>query len=130
MKAVLEGNFRISSEFNPSGRVHPITGQTKPHKGIDLAGVPKGNAVYTPTDGVVILAAISSSAGNWVKIQSGNKVFVFMHLNKFIVKNKDFVKKGQQIGEVGTTGQSTGVHLHYQVEENGVAIDPKPYINF
>jgi len=128
MSAVLDGNYKITSDFGM--REHPITKEKKMHNGVDLAGVPKGNAVRSCTDGIVKLAQFSNSAGNWIWIVKNNLKYVFMHLNSLEVKAGEFVTKGQRIAGVGTTGASTGVHLHFQVEENGKPIDPKPYIKF
>ena len=128
-QTILNGNYSISSDFAPSGRVHPIDGVNKPHNGIDLRCALE-TGVLSPVDGLVIIAAKSESAGNWVHIKDGVSTFIFMHLNSMNVKKGDLVKKGQRIGGAGTTGRSTGVHLHFEVRVNGLPIDPKPYINF
>ena len=125
-KSVLDGNWRITSPFGM--RIHPITKETKMHNGIDLAGVPINTSVYTPIDGVVTTSMLSVSAGNWVVIKNGNTEVEFMHLNIRDVKKGDTVKKGQKIGGVGSTGASTGVHLHIGAKVNNQYIDPKPYI--
>lgn len=104
-------------EFEPGG-----------HKGNDYAA-PTGTPTYAAADGVVTIAGYSSSAGNWVVIDHGDGLVTkYMHHSKLCVTAGEHVKKGQQIGEVGTTGQSTGPHLHFQVEVNGVPVNPDDYL--
>lgn len=97
------------------------------HKGNDYAA-PQGTPTYAAAAGTVIIANFSSSAGNWVVIDHGNGLVTkYMHHSRFLVSAGQTVRKGQQIGEVGSTGQSTGPHLHFQVEVNGVAVRPDDY---
>lgn len=97
------------------------------HKGNDYAA-PTGTPTYAAADGSVIIANYSDSAGNWVVIDHGNGLITkYMHHSRILVSAGQNVRKGQQIGEVGTTGQSTGPHLHFQVEVNGVAVKPDDY---
>ncbi len=98
------------------------------HKGNDYAA-PVGTPTYAADNGTVIIAGWSDSAGNWVVIDHGNGlVSKYMHHSRILVSQGQTVKKGQQIGEVGSTGQSTGPHLHFQVELNGVAVHPDNYL--
>ena len=98
------------------------------HKGNDYAA-PVGTPTYAADDGVVTVAGWSDSAGNWVVIDHGNGLVTkYMHHSKNVVSQGQTVKKGQKIGEVGSTGQSTGPHLHFQVELNGVAVNPDDYL--
>ena len=98
------------------------------HKGHDYAA-PEGTPTYAAAAGTVIIAGYSSSAGNWVVIDHGNGLTTkYMHHSSLCVVQGQYVEKGQQIGCVGTTGQSTGPHLHFQVEENGVAVNPDKYM--
>lgn len=98
-----------------------------PHKGNDYAA-PAGTPTYAAAAGKVTIAGWSYSAGNWVVINHGNGLVTkYMHHSFLCVSTGDYVEKGQQIGGVGTTGYSTGNHLHFQVELNGVAVSPDAY---
>lgn len=97
------------------------------HKGNDYAA-PVGTPTYAAADGTVTIAGWSDSAGNWVVINHGNGLVTkYMHHSRLLVSAGQIVKKGQQIGEVGSTGQSTGPHLHFQVEVDGTAVRPDDY---
>ena len=97
------------------------------HKGNDYAA-PVGTPTYAAAAGRVIIAGYSSSAGNWVVIDHGNGLVTkYMHHSSICVSAGQYVERGQQIGAVGSTGQSTGPHLHFQVEKNGVAVSPDQY---
>ena len=99
-----------------------------PHKGNDYAA-PTGTPTYAAAAGTVIQAGLSNSAGNWVVINHGNGLVTkYMHHSSICVSSGQYVEKGQQIGYVGSTGQSTGPHLHFQVELNGVAVSPDSYM--
>ena len=90
-----------------------------------------GQAVptYAAAAGTVVIAGWSNSAGNRVVINHGNGLVTkYMHHSALCVSAGQTVSKGQQIGLTGTTGNSTGVHLHFQVEVNGVAVDPRTYL--
>jgi len=98
------------------------------HMGLDLAA-PTGSPIYAAASGTVIIAGWSDSAGNWVVISHGNgMVTKYMHASALYVSAGDVVTAGQQIAAVGTTGDSTGPHLHFQVEINGVAVDPQAFL--
>lgn len=98
------------------------------HKGLDLAAA-AGTPTYAADGGRVIRAGWSDSAGNWVVIDHGNGfVTKYMHHSVLYVSTGEYVSRGQQIGGVGTTGYSSGNHLHFQVEKNGVAVDPQLYM--
>ena len=102
------------------------------HKGIDLASFGSKNVpIYSVADGEVLIAGYSSSAGNWVVIDHGNGLVAkYMHQESICVSVGQEVKKGQKIGNMGTTGNSTGVHLHFQLELNDIPINPREYIVF
>ncbi|MEO7570692.1 MAG: M23 family metallopeptidase [Croceibacterium sp.] len=118
--AVLTSNFGM--------RTHPILGGRRNHKGIDLAE-PVGTPVYATADGVVTKAEPFSSYGNYIQIEHGGDLETrFAHLSGFAVVAGDQVHKGQLIGYVGTTGRSTGPHLHYEIRVAGEAVDPTPYM--
>ena len=102
--------------------------ETGGHKGHDYAA-PAGTPTYAAAAGTVTIAGYSPSAGNWVVINHGNGLTTkYMHHSALCVSAGQHVEKGQQIGYVGSTGQSTGPHLHFQVEEYGVAVNPDKYL--
>ena len=99
------------------------------HKGIDLGTGSENIPVYAAAAGTVITAGWSDSAGNWIVIDHGDGLVTkYMHHEEIYVEKGDHVEKGQQIGLSGSTGDSTGNHLHFQLEINGAAVDPLPYL--
>lgn len=110
----------LDSSWMWSSGVGPRWGCT--HEGIDLS-VPTGTDIYSTTDGQIISAGPKGAYGNCVCIKTGDKEYRYGHMSK-ITASPGPVKKGQKIGEVGSTGRSTGSHLHYEVRANGVVIDP------
>ncbi len=119
---------RISSDFGR--RFHPISKKYKTHHGIDIASE-EGNGIYASADGKIILVSKKNSGyGYEVKIQHKYGFITrYAHMSKILCKGGQIVKKGDIIGLVGTTGFSTGPHLHYEVLKNGKRINPKPLIN-
>ena len=116
---------RISSRFS-SGRKHPILNKIRAHKGVDYAA-PRGTPIKATGDGKVLLAGRRGGYGNTVIIQHGNTYrTLYGHMQGFAkgVKTGGSVKQGQVIGYIGTTGLSTGPHLHYEFQVNGVHVDP------
>lgn len=114
--------MRITSRFGR--RVHPILGYSRMHKGIDF-GAPVGTPVSSAGDGVVLKAGWNGSYGNYVLIKHNNQYSTaYAHLSKINVKPGQRVRQRQNIGSVGTTGRSTGPHLHYEVICNGKQINP------
>lgn len=100
------------------------------HKGIDLGTNGEILPVYAAESGTVVKAEYDNLAGNWVLIDHENGLTTkYMHFSHTFVEEGQEVTKGQQIGLTGTTGRSTGIHLHFQVEENGVAVDPTTYLS-
>ena len=122
MKTPING-ARLSSPFGM--RKHPIDGFNKMHRGTDFAA-PMGTPIMASGDGVVVKAGWCGGGGNCVKIKH-NSVYqtIYAHMSKFAnrIKNGVRVKQGQIIGYVGSTGKSTGPHLHYEVIENGKKIN-------
>lgn len=119
---------RISSHFNHK-RFHPVLHKVKAHLGVDYAA-PTGTPIYAAGDGVVTWARRSGPAGKMVKIRhDGGLISVYMHLSRFArgMKRGKKVKQWQLIGYVGTTGRSTGPHLHFGLKVNGRYIDPLGY---
>ncbi len=117
-------NFkRISSQFTRS-RKHPVTGAWRAHKGIDLAAS-TGTPVESVGDGTVTYAGNNGGYGKFIKINHGQGfATAYAHLSKINVKNGARVTQGQLIGAVGTTGTSTGPHLHYEMHKNGSVVHP------
>ncbi|MFP3518269.1 peptidoglycan DD-metalloendopeptidase family protein [Pseudomonas sp. SIMBA_077] len=116
---------RISSRFS-SGRKHPILNKIRAHKGVDYAA-PRGTPIKATGDGKVLLAGRQGGYGNTVIIQHGNTYrTLYGHMQGFAkgIKTGGSVKQGQVIGFIGTTGLSTGPHLHYEFQVNGVHVDP------
>ena len=118
----------ISSEFG--GRVSPITGKWQGgHKGMDIASG-KGNPVIAAASGTVVKSYLSSSYGNYIVISHGGGLMTaYAHMTRRLVSVGDTVAAGQQIGTVGSTGNSTGNHLHFEVYENATAVNPRNYVS-
>jgi murein DD-endopeptidase MepM/ murein hydrolase activator NlpD len=115
---------RISSPFGK--RFHPILKKYKIHWGVDYAA-PKGSAVYAGGDGVVLEARYNGSYGNYIKIRHNNSLSTaYGHMSGFAkgIRAGSRVTQGQPIGYVGSTGRSTGPHLHYEVIQNGRRVNP------
>lgn len=109
-------------------RKHPIAGSRKFHKGIDIASG-SGNPVLAADSGTVIKSYLSSSYGNYIVISHGNGVLTgYAHMSRRLVSVGDTVSAGQQIGKVGSTGNSTGPHLHFEVYVNGSTANPMNYV--
>ena len=122
----LPGYTRLSSTFKM--RVHPITGVYKLHSGIDIPA-PKGTDVLAANDGVVVKAGRNTAYGNMVIIDHGGGVStLYGHGSEITVTLGQTVKKGDVILKVGSTGYSTGNHLHFEVRTNGDPVDPLPYV--
>ncbi len=120
------GSYRISSEFE--NRISPITGKRENHNGIDFAA-PAGTSIYAAADGIVIDSRYSSSWGNVVQIDhGGGLITLYAHCSYRGVQKGQTVSKGQLIAKVGTTGWSTGNHLHFTVYESGTAVNPRKYL--
>jgi murein DD-endopeptidase MepM/ murein hydrolase activator NlpD len=98
------------------------------HMGLDLAA-PTGTPIYAAVGGTVIIAGYSSSAGNWVVISHGSGLVTkYMHASALYVVAGQTVSAGETIAAVGNTGNSFGAHLHFQVEVNGSAVNPLPFL--
>ncbi|MBR5809130.1 MAG: peptidoglycan DD-metalloendopeptidase family protein [Clostridia bacterium] len=117
---------RISSPFGY--RIHPITGTRKLHSGIDYAA-PAGTAIYAAEDGVVLTSGWINGYGYTITINHGSGyVTLYAHCSSLIAKAGQKVTKGQTIARVGSTGNSTGNHLHFEVKVNGSAQDPAKFL--
>ena len=119
---------RLTSSFG--FREAPLAGASTYHKGVDLGTGAYNIPTYAAQAGIVTYAGPSGAAGNLVTIDHGDGLVTkYMHHDKVYVKPGDRVEKGQQIGLSGTTGNSTGNHLHFQVEKNGAVINPLLYLD-
>lgn len=117
--------YRLSSSFGY--RFHPTHFRWQMHSGVDMA-CPKGTSVYVPIDGTVVKSGWINGYGNYIKIKHSNGFeTVYAHLSKINVKEGQKVKKDSVIGLVGSTGRSTGSHLHYEVLKDHKRVDPEKY---
>lgn len=117
---------RISSYFG--SRESPTEGASTSHKGIDIPAS-TGSSVIAAASGQVVIATYSVSAGNYVMINHGSGVYtVYMHMSSIAVSQGQEVSQGQKVGAVGSTGYSTGPHLHFGVRKNGTYVDPLSYV--
>ena len=115
----------LSSLFG--SRIHPITGKPNNHTGIDIPAS-KNTNIYAAKSGVVTTSTYNSSYGNYVVVShSDGTSTLYAHMNKRAVSKGETVSQGQVIGYVGTTGSSTGNHLHFEVRVNGNRVDPVNY---
>lgn len=123
----LPGRSRISSPFGP--RKAPIAGASTYHKGIDISGN-TGDEIIAALAGTVVVSQYSVSSGNWIQIDHGNGLRTsYLHCSKLLVSVGDKVKQGEVIGLVGSTGISTGSHLHFSVIIDGVNVNPVNYVS-
>jgi len=124
----LSGYSSISSSF--SMRSNPFGGSsTEFHNGIDIPA-PSGTSIMAVSDGWVAWSSYSSSAGNWIGIDHGNGVHsIYMHMSSRIAQEGDYVSAGQVIGLVGSTGRSTGPHLHLSICVDETYVNPLDYVS-
>lgn len=119
-------NLILTSSFGV--RSDPFNGHRRAHKGIDIPG-PVGSPIYATADGVVSRSERASGYGNLVIINHGNGIETrYGHMSKLIVGSNERVRRGQIIGLMGSTGRSTGSHLHYEVRIDGEAVNPMPFV--
>lgn len=120
------GYYKITSPYGY--RNHPILNKKKLHTGIDIA-VPSGTNILAANSGKVIYSGYNGGYGNTVIIDHGGKIStLYAHNSKLLVKVGDEVEKGKAISKSGSTGLSTGPHLHFEVRENGQHVDPMKYL--
>ncbi|MEM8593781.1 MAG: M23 family metallopeptidase [Pseudomonadota bacterium] len=118
---------RISSNYGY--RIHPVTGRRKMHKGIDIAAG-YHTSIVAPAPGVVTFSGWKGGYGKSIDIDHGNGLVTrYAHNSRNIVKKGDVVRKGDLIGRVGSTGRSTGPHLHFEVIKDSRAVNPKKYLS-
>ena len=110
-------------------RKSPTAGASSNHKGIDISAS-TGSSIVAAAGGTVSIATYSYSAGNYVVVNHGNGLStVYMHCSQLLVSAGDTVKAGQTIAKVGSTGYSTGSHLHFAVRKNGSYVNPSSYVS-
>ena len=123
---VLPSPGAITSWFGP--RLHPILGYTRMHNGVDF-NCWTGDPIRSATDGIVIMAQYYGGYGYTIIVQHANSLStLYAHLSAFNSQVNDYVVAGQQIGQCGTTGLSTGPHLHFEVRQSGAPVNPLPYL--
>lgn len=121
------GSTRITSLFGE--RSDPFQRSEAFHAGLDIGG-DTGDPVYATAEGVVIDSDRDELKGNYIIVNHGSGLTTrYLHLSERVVASGDSVKKGTLIGKIGTTGRSTGPHLHFEIRQNGQPIDPTTYVN-
>ncbi|WP_241527231.1 M23 family metallopeptidase [Sphingomonas turrisvirgatae] len=119
-------NMKLTSSFGV--RSDPFHGGAAMHAGIDIPG-PVGTPVYATADGVVGRSGVAGGYGNLVTVNHGKGIETrYGHLSKILVASNTRVRRGQLIGLMGSTGRSTGSHLHYEVRVDGAAVNPTPFM--
>jgi len=114
----------VNFSSNFGWRIDPFTGKKAMHEGIDFVAI-KGTPIMASADGIVVYAARHPQYGNMVEIDHGNDIVTrYAHASKLLVKVGQVVRRGQKIAEVGSTGRSTGNHLHFEVRYKGIAQNP------
>ena len=124
---ILPASGAISSEFGTREVTSSV--MTAYHKGIDIAA-DSGSGICSSTDGEVIISKYSPSYGNYVMVQNNEVKTVYAHCSELLVNVGDKVTKGQEIAKVGSTGDVTGAHLHFEIRINDVCINPREIIAF
>ena len=120
-------SYKLTSPFGM--RFHPVLKVNRMHNGVDMAA-PANTPIFAARGGQVITASYQKDgAGNYVQIDHGDGFrSIYMHMTRYIVKVGDYVTPGQVIGYVGSTGVSTGNHLHFGISRNGKYVNPMEYI--
>jgi lysostaphin len=130
-KKLIPTMMPVKAPFNASGfgmRIDPFTGQQTMHEGIDFLA-DNGSPIAAAAGGVVIFSGFHPQYGNVVDIDHGNDLVTrYAHASKLYVREGDVVQRGRHIADVGTTGRSTGPHLHFEVRFKGVAQNPARFV--
>lgn len=121
--------YRFTSGFGP--RTNPVTGEYQSlHNGLDLA-VPTGTPILSVAAGTVVTSGYTDVNGNWIKVDHGNGYMTaYLHLSERRVQAGQKVSQGEVLGLSGSTGRSTGPHLHFILYQNGTPVDPKGLVNW
>ncbi len=123
----LPSSSRITSAFG--GRSSPTEGASTNHQGVDV-GAPTGSPILAAASGTVVVSAYSYSAGNYIMINHGSGIYtVYMHCSQLLASEGQEVKQGQTIAKVGSTGYSTGPHLHFGIRSGGSYVNPLAYVS-
>ena len=121
----------VKASYNPSGfgqRVDPFNGQWAMHEGIDFIA-DYGSPIVAAASGVVIFAGFHPQYGYMIDVDHGNDLVTrYAHTSKILVREGDLVQRGRKVGEVGSTGRSTGPHLHFEVRFRGAAQNPAKFL--
>jgi murein DD-endopeptidase MepM/ murein hydrolase activator NlpD len=130
-KTLLPSAAPIDAPYPVSGfgwRIDPFSGRHAMHEGVDFAA-PFGTPILAAAGGIVVTAELHPAYGNMVEIDHGQGLLTrYAHASKLMVKTGEVVKRGHKIAEVGSTGHSTGPHLHFEVREHGVAQNPTRFL--
>ncbi len=130
-KNALPSSYPVNGAYNSSSygwRVDPFSGRMAYHEGLDFTAV-VGTAIHAAAGGIVMSAEQTPDYGKIVKIDNGSGIETrYAHASKLLVKAGERVEKGQLIAEVGSTGRSTGAHLHFEIRLNGAPLDPRKYL--
>ncbi len=122
----------VNASYNASGfgwRLDPFSGRSAFHEGIDFPAA-NGTPIVAAAGGVIIAAEYHPQYGNLVEIDHGNDIFTrYAHASRVLVKVGDIVKRGQHVADIGSTGRSTGSHLHFEVHVKGVPQDPHKFLS-
>lgn len=128
---LLPSTLPVATMWNASGfgwRIDPFTGHQALHEGVDFVG-DVGTPIVAAAGGIVVVSELHPQFGNMVEIDHGNDLVTrYAHASKVLVKVGTLVKRGQKIAEIGSTGRSTGPHLHFEVRRNGVALNPNRFL--
>ncbi|MBI4984652.1 MAG: M23 family metallopeptidase [Rhodocyclales bacterium] len=130
-KSLLPTSLPVAAQWNASGfgwRVDPFTGEAAIHEGVDFTAE-TGTPIKAAAAGVVVTSERHPQYGNMIEIDHGSELITrYAHASKVLVKQGTLVRRGQKIAEVGTTGRSTGPHLHFEVRVRGVAQNPNRFL--
>jgi murein DD-endopeptidase MepM/ murein hydrolase activator NlpD len=132
LKDMLPNSSPVNAAFNSSSygwRIDPFNGNKAFHEGLDFSA-DMGTPIHAAAGGIVTAAEQTPDYGKIVKIYHGSGLETrYAHASKLLVKVGERIEKGQVVAEVGSTGRSTGAHLHYEIRLNGNALDPRKYLN-
>jgi murein DD-endopeptidase MepM/ murein hydrolase activator NlpD len=130
-KSLLPTSLPVDADWNASAfgwRFDPFTGQRSMHEGVDFVA-PPGTSIKAAAAGIVLAAELHPAYGKMIEIDHGGELITrYAHASKLLVKPGQLIKRGQKIAEVGSTGRSTGPHLHFEVRVRGVSQNPERFL--